>query len=308
MPTLALDQITIGGPCKITDGTNVIYFEDAVKLTPQPVWRGIPSNVAGEQDDVLTDLVWKITGRPKSVWTSAYRTALLPSALTNFSTTGTPLLGTSNAALTVTGADSTGFTFTRAALTKMPNLFFGLGKSLYNSDVEWTAFCGHGKALTATDAFYALNTTAWDQSDFPSSHQEAMATLAWGAVTGWSNVFAEDGFMLTHESKLEAIKQGSMTVDMKVTGYRGMLAFNPQQPTTTQLLTAFNLQGASGGPGIRRSANAADAVITAGSLSFTLKSAGLRTGVFNFDNKLNRHGEFALVTALTTPGTRLVMS
>lgn len=308
MPTIALDQITIGGPCKATDGTNIIYFEDAVKLTPQPVYRAIPSNVAGEQDDVLTDLTWKITGRPKAIWSSGYRSVLLPSALTNFSVTGTPLCSTTNPSLTIIGADSKGFTFTRAPLTKMPNVFFGLGKPLWNSDAEWTGMIGHGKALTDADAFYSENTTAWDQSDFPTGHQEAMATLAWGAVTGWSNVYAEDGFMLTHESKLEAVKQGGVTVDQKVIGYRGMLSFTPQQPTTTQLLTALGLQGTSRGIGTRRSVNANDAVITAGSLSFTLKSAALKEGAFNFDNKLNRHGEFALITALTTPGTRISMS
>jgi len=42
--------------------------------------------------------------------------------------------------------------------------------------------------------------------------------------------------------------------------------------------------------------------------SITLKSAGLRVGSFNFDNTLNRHGEFSLVTALTTPGTRLALA
>jgi len=304
----AYAQITIGGPCKITDGGNSFYFETGVKITPKPTWRAIPSSVAGEQDDTLVDLVYEISGRPSAVWNATYQGEFLPATLTNFTTTGVPLLGATNNAVAIIGADGNGFTFTRAVLTKMPSLFIGLGKPLFNSDAVWTAYLGNGNALTDTNAFYTLNTTAWSQSDYPTEHMETLGQLAWTA-TGWTSVFAEEGFMLTHESKLQPVKQGNITIDHKVIGYRGLLSFTPQQPTTAQLMAALGYQGTSAGIGSRRSANVNDAVVSFGSSnSITLKSAGLRVGSFNFDNTLNRHGEFSLVTALTTPGTRLALA
>ena len=304
---MILSQINVGGPCKLNDNGSVIYFEDGVKLTPQPNWRAIPSDVGGEQDDTLVDLVWKITGRPKAVWNSTYRAALLPDAFINWSTAGGLLCGASNRAVSILGSDAHGFTFTRACLTKMPDLYLGLGSPLYG-EVEYTAFVGTGKALTDTDAFYVENTTAWVQTDYPTTNQEQLCTAAWGAITGWDTVYAENGFKLTHEFKTNAVKQGNITVDQRIQSYRAMMSFSPQEPTSTQLLAAFGLQGASAGIGTRRSANVNDLVVTGTGISVTGKSMGLNKGAFQFDSKVNRHGEFGMVTALSVPGTRLVFA
>ena len=308
-------SIDVGGPCKIKDNNLYYYFENGVKITPQPIWRALPSTLGGESDDNLVDLTYKISGTPKSVWKAttpqavSYAAAFLPTALTNFTYTGVPLLGATNNVVNIISTNAKGFDFKRCVLTKMPTVYYGLGKPLWG-EVEWTGFWQNGFALNDAAAFYAENTTAWAQTDYPVDHQEQIAQLIWGAVSGWTSVFAEEGFSHTHESKLQPVKQGNVTVDMKVLGYRAMLAFKPQQPTTTQLLAALALQGAGGGIGTRRSANANDAVISLdGSTAFiTLKAMGLRTGVFEFDNKLNRHGDFTLVTAQQTPGNRIVIA
>jgi hypothetical protein len=305
-------QIDVGGPCYILDNGIKFYFDGGVKITPVPVWRALPSSVAGEEDDNLVDLTYKITGTPKSVWKAPvnYTTEFLPASLTNFTYTGLPLLGTANNVVSIVSpAASGGFTFNRATLTKMPTVYYGLGKPLWG-EAEWTGFWQNGFALNDPAAFYTLNNTVWNQADYPVTHQEQLAQLIWGAVADWSSVFAEEGFQHSHELKLNPIKQGNITVDMKLQGYRAMLKFQPQQPTTTQLMAALAYQNAGGGIGTRRSANANDAVITLDGVTpfITLKSMGLRVGEFEFDNKLNRHGEFSLVTALTAPGNRLVIA
>jgi hypothetical protein len=81
------------------------------------------------------------------------------------------------------------------------------------------------------------------------------------------------------------------------------MTFKPEGPTTAQLAGQF-----PGVIGSRLSAGAADLVVTGSGISGTLKSAMPYRGKFNFDNKLLRHDEFAFVTALTTPGTRLAFS
>lgn len=306
MPVSQLGQITIGGPCKLKDvaANAVVYFEEGVKITPTPTWRPIPSGVGGEHDDTLVDLVYKISGRPKAVWNATYRAALLPDAYLNWSTAGGLLCGLANREVDILGSDSNGFTFTRCALTKLPDLFLGLGQPLY-SEIEYTACLGTGKNLTDVDALYQLNQTPWDQSDYPATNQEAECSAAWGAVQDWNNIFAEQGFKLTHELKTNPVKQGNITVDHRIASYRAMISFTPQQPSTAELLAAFALQGANAGIGTRRSANAADFVVTGAGISVTGKSMGLNKGEFLFDHKANRHGEFAMITALSVPGARL---
>lgn len=303
MPTSDFSKITVGGPCKITDVSTVIYTEGNVTITPKPVYRDIPSSLTTKDDQILVSLTYEIDFTPKSIWNSGYRAALLPSAYTNFSTGGARMIGAANRAVTVLGSDGEQHVFTRAALSKMPNVFFGLGKSLYG-DAQYTGFLGNGKALDDADAFVVQTAgETWSQSDFPTGHQEAECTGAWGAVTGFTTMFAQEGFELQHEMEWADVKQGNILVDKRIVGYRGMMVFKPEGPTTAQLVGKF-----PGQIGSRLSASGADLVVTGSGISGTLKGCTPARMKYNFDHKALRHDEVAFVTALATPGTRLAFS
>lgn len=305
MPTSNYSAITIGGPCKLLCGAGAtpIYSEGNVTITPKPVYRDLPSSLTTKDDQVLIGLTYEIDFTPKSVWNSTFRGVLLPAALTNFTVGGAALIGASNPALVILGADGEQWTFTRAALTKMPTVFCGLGKSVYGP-AQFTSFLGSGKALTDADAFVAIATgQAWSQADFPTGHQEAEATAAWGAITGFTALFGQEGFELSHELELADVKQGNILVDKRIVGYRGMIGVKPEGPTTVQLAGQF-----PGVIGTRLSASQADLVVTASGMSMTLKSCTPNKMKYNFDHKLLRHDELAFVTALTAPAARLAFS
>jgi hypothetical protein len=308
MPAVDLSLITIGGPCKITDGSSVIYTEDAVTLEPELATRPIPSSIGGEDDEVITDLVWKVKFKPKSVWSSGFRAALLPTALFNWTYSGQRLVGNADRNVTILGADGEQFLLHRAKVTKMPDLFLGLGESLYG-ECEYTAFIQNGATPADVDAFYTQTTgEIWSQADYPTGHQETLCSAALGSVTGWTSVFAEQGFKLSHDLKLEPIKQGNITVDMKVKGYRATVSFKPQGPSTAQILTQLGAQGASAGIGTRLSARAQNLVITGTGISVTAHGVALQKAPFLFDATENRHGEITLITSLTAPGDRLTLA
>lgn len=304
MPTSNFSQITLGGPCKILDPLgNVLYSEGPVSITPKPKYRDLVSSSSSRDDQVLVDLHYEVDFTPGSIWSAAYRASLLPAAYTNFSAGGLRMIGNANAAMTVIAQDGEQWVFTRACLTKMPNVFFGLGKSLYSA-VTYTAFLGNGNNLTDPNAF-VLQTTgaAWTQADFPTGHQEAECQASWGAVAGYAAMFAQEGFELQHELDTADVKQGNITIDKRIAGYRGMIVFKPEGPTTAQLVAAF-----PGAIGTRLSTAAANLTITGAGITGTLLSCMPYRGKFNFDNKLLRHDEFAFVTALTQPGPRLQFS
>ena len=295
-------SITIGGPCKVTIGSTVFYTEGNAQLEPVFNLRDIPSSAGGEQDKIATDLHWKLSFTPKSVYSATIAGVLIPSSYTNFTVAGGRMIGAANVAVTVLGADGDQYVLTRAGVTKMPDVWFGLGKSIWGP-VEVTAYLGTGDTFAGATSYFTYTTgVSWSQSDFPTGHQEAECTLAWGSVTGWDTVFAEDGFQLTHELKTEPIKQGNVVIDQKILSYRAMLKFKPQEPTSAQLLAALPTVG------VRLSANANNAVLTGAGITFTGANMALYTGHYNFDNKLNRHGEWGLITSLTTPGTRLTFA
>lgn len=300
--------IVIGGPCKLTDVSQVIYFEGDVVLTPNPVYRDVENNQTDSEDGTLVDMTWTISGRPMAVWSAGYRASLLPAAYLNFTVGGGRIIGAANRAVQIDGSDGERYAFHRAALTKMPELFLGLGAPLYG-DVEFTAFGKTSGAFTDADFFYTHTTgQTWSQSDFPTSHQEALCTAAWGAVTGWTTVYSEDGFKIAHELGLADVKQGNVTVDKRIVSYRAGAMFKPQGPTSAQILSALQSQGASKGIGTRRSTNAADFVITGSGISATVESANLNKGSFQFSNKLSRHGEWGMINSLTAPGDRLTLA
>lgn len=304
MPISNFNQITVGGPCKITDPLgNVIYSEGNVTLTPKPKYRDIPSSLETKDDQILVDLWYEIDFTPKSIWNAAYRASLLPAAYTNFTAGGSRMVGNSNAAMTILAQDGEGWAITRGALTKMPTVYFGLGKSLYTA-AQYTAFLGNGNALTDPNAFIVPTTgNAWSQADFPTGHQEAECQASWGGVNGFGSMFAQEGFELQHELETADVKQGNITVDKRIVGYRGMMVFKPQGPTTLQLAGQF-----PGVIGSRLSAGAQNLVVAGAGISGTLLSAMPYRGKYNFDNKLMRHDEFAFVNALTAPGNRLAFS
>jgi hypothetical protein len=303
-----LSLITIGGPCKLTDVDKVIYFEGDVTLTPNPVYRAVENSLTDSEDGTLVDMTWTISGVPVAVWNSDYRAALLPATYRNFTVGGGRIIGATNRAVQIDGADGERYVFHRAALTRMPDLFLGLGSPLYSA-VEYTAFIKTAAAFTDADAFYTQSTgQTWSQADFPNAHQEALCTAAWGAVTGWTTVYSEDGFRISHELGLSDVKQGNVTVDKRITSYRAACLFRPQGPTTAQLLSALQTQGTSKGIGTRLSTNAADFVVTGSGISVTVESANLNKGAFQFSNKMNRHGEWGMINALTAPGDRLTLA
>jgi hypothetical protein len=307
MPTSNFAQITVGGPCKITDALgNVIYTEGNVTLTPKPKYRDVGSSLTTKDDQTLVGLVWEIDFIPKSIWTVGYRASLIPTTYVNFLYGGTRIIGAVQSAMTILATDGEGWAITRGALTKMPNIYHGLGKSLYSA-CQFTAFLGNGNALTDANAFMVPTTgNAWSQADFPTGNQESECTASWApaGVAGFNNMFAQEGFELQHELETADVKQGNITVDKRIVGYRGMVVFKPEGPTTLQLNGQF-----PGAIGSRLSAGAADFVISmGGGSSTTLKLAMPYRGKYNFDAKLMRHDEFAFVTALTQPGARLAFT
>ena len=49
--------IVVGGPCKITGRSSVIYFEDDVQLIPNPVYRDVQNSVTGAEDVRLVTMI-----------------------------------------------------------------------------------------------------------------------------------------------------------------------------------------------------------------------------------------------------------
>lgn len=288
----------IGGPCKIVRSAATIFTKDDVNWEIVDESVDVDTSMHGDAiDEVTVNSMIKVTGTPWGAWESL--ATLLPSAYTT-PTIGSRIMGDADVPLVVTGTDGQILTAIATGITKLPDLYLGVDKTIFGQ-MEWTGVVGDAKDMQTADSLYTITSGAYSDSTFAKTNfKQQLYTAAWGSKTGFTAFQAQEGWTLTHELKLEPIKMQSRIVDFKIIGYRLMAKCKPFGPTQAQIESQLKVQGTGADAGHLRSANAADLVITgaSGAVVATLKNAGLKGGNFVFGNKPLRNGEFAWVSTV----------
>lgn len=288
----------IGGPCKIVQSGGTIFTKDDVNWEIVDESVDVDASMHGDAiDEVTINSMIKVTGTPWGAWENL--AVLLPSAYTT-PVIGSRIMGDADVPLVVTGKDGQILTSLAAGITKMPDLYLGVDKTIFGS-MEWTGVVGNGLDMQTASSLYTITSGAYADSTFAfTNFRQQLYTGAWSGKTGFSAVQAQEGWTLTHELKLEPVKIQSRIVDFRIIGYRLMAKCKPFGPTQAEIEAQLKVQGTGADAGHRRGAAGADLVITgaSGAVVATLKNAGLKGGNFIFGNKPLRNGEFAWVSTV----------
>ena len=119
-------------------------------------------------------------------------------------------------------------------------------------------------------------------------------TGAWGAVTGFTAIEAEDEWTIEVNAKYSPLKVQGLTRAMKLDSVQFMAKVRPYGPTHTQIL------GIVGGHTAGQRLGSADLVLTGpSSKTITLKNVGLRGAGFEFGGTRLGTGEIGFVTGAT---------
>lgn len=283
-------------------GPGKIYFKsagywpvDVIAGGPEATWREASAAMFGRMDDVLNDLIFRVSFTPYALWQNL--TVLFPTYCTS-PTIETSIFGDADAPASIWGANGDLITLTAAAITKPPSLRLGPDQQLFGS-CEITGIIGTGLELSGTTPVYQVAAAQADPGGVfaQTNHLADRWTGVWGAVTGFGAIEPDDYFDVSCELNLSTHKSGGVTRDMRVAGVTWMAKCRPNGPTMAQIEAAMKVQGTGNGVGKLASAGAADLTLTSsGGKSIVLNQAAMRSAGFRIGQNEVRAGEVAWVT------------
>ena len=228
--------------------------------------------------------------------------------------TGVPQIGCRphgavNVATNVWTPDGRLYPIVRTAVMGHPSLHLGIGKPLFGG----VKILGIGDTVTPVapgTPGYLMgsisesagadpeNTSTMSMTDFT----RCSWTGAWGSVTGFTAVQAEQEWTIECEAKYSKLKLQGRTVAMQLNSVAYMAKCRPYGPTHTQILA----QVAAHVPGMRFASGVSpsvknDLVLTAdiGGKTITLKNAELKGGGFEFGGTGLTTGEIGFVCSMS---------
>lgn len=187
----------------------------------------------------------------------------------------------------------------RAAVVGHPSLHLGIGKALFG-EARIACIADSTKSLGDSSAIFNGNAITESAGSDPggtfvmSDFVRGAWTGAWGAVTGFTAIEAEDEWTIEVNAKYSPLKVQGLTRAMKLDSVQFMAKVRPYGPTHTQIL------GIVGGHTAGQRLGSADLVLTGpSSKTITLKNVGLRGAGFEFGGTRLGTGEIGFVTGAT---------
>lgn len=294
-------------PGKITFGGQTFYLRDNIKVTPEPKWEAIMSSLHGRVNYTKSDLVVKITAPVFGEYNTSKAAVMYPSAFTT-PTPGASLC--SDAALVVQAKNDDRITFHNAFVSGVPNIYLGIDKDLWASDIEFTALIKGGANSEDAAAYWTRDTNSYTDTGFAlTNFKRQRYSLAWGSIANWTSFELHEGVNLGIDIDVQYdISANHGTVNAYV-GENGLIARCSGIPLNSlaNLDTLARDQGnALGSIGTGTAGtHSADLVITGSGVSITLKNAFMEKRFENFGIKPLRMGEVGWIsTSGFTTGTR----
>lgn len=207
--------IIIQGPCQLTFGGIVFFSKGDVIAKPSVKRIDINTAEFGKIDERIVDRRIEVTFEPAGSFTNAIAAVLWPYGATAI---GASIYGASDNTLLIHGSDGKLLTIKNAALTQMPNLRFGVDKTVIGS-CKFTGLIANSTAAATAGSVWAVTSVAFPAPNTfsPSTIWTQQAVLAWGS-SPWDAVATEGGVEISFPMKLsEVAVDGLGTVDMRLT-------------------------------------------------------------------------------------------
>lgn len=283
-------QVEYGTAAEIGAGTAAKFYTegDVVVNWRQPVFERTLA-IFGHMTSRVADRFAEISFTHDGEWENDSKLKLWP----YFSTKpGTSIFGApgSERALKISPINGTPLTFHNTAVTQMPPIIFSGVKALIGA-VQFTALGIDATAWSAAASYYTLAGTG-TITDFTGYSEAAILTqpykAAWGAVTGFTDLDTEEGFVWTPQCQFQNFRLDTRgTQDMRFMRADSTLAAKLVGPTEDELIAATKQQGSGAIIGRSLVTDANDFVIKAhpaGTTFFTSKNMYLAEWSWGYGN------------------------
>ena len=241
---------------------------------------------------------------PDGRWSAAMIAALWPYLN---ATPGASMFGSADVPFIAHGADAALFTALAVAVTKMPGVLFAANKTLIGA-AGFRGILGTGAAPDDSNQYltYAASGGTFADSGFSlSAIKTQLYTAAWGAVSGFTTLYGEEGFSLDFNmGSKEMFVAGFGTIDSRVQTVEAVLKCKPMGPTGAQVLAALKFAGSGNALGSSRQAGSAQLTLTGadGIVYLTMPKATMVEAGYRFGDDVLRNGEIGFAATINVSG------
>lgn len=265
------------GPCIVERDGLFIYFEGGVECRFTRETADKRTSMVGTYGKVMTSESWTITGRPSGEHEDAAK--YLPY---NSASVGSKIFPDADVALVIHTADKK-FTWTKSAMTKMPDLVFAVNESLWG-DLEFTCLGKGNTENTAAASWFATASVAFADTNFDETLDKRHQYL-WSYGAGFVSKQHEDGIRVSWTLGLRPFSPNNIGLNnMVVEDVTARATLRPFQLDEAGIESLALLQDTGAlvvGEALDK--NADDLVVAGGNVTFTLKSCGVPEGGFRYD-------------------------
>jgi hypothetical protein len=222
---------------------------------------------------------------------------LFPSYFLNH-THGARIFGTSDETFVLLARNGDKLTIHNARITGLSNLKLAANQEIFSASVRFTGLIKNNTAPTNAAAFYTIQTAqAYAEGDFPRATHKALAwTGAWGARTGFTSIYTQEGWDLSWEvGVVDDLVDGIGPVDQFSSGCWVTVSCIPVGPTLAQIEANQNFQDGNADVGADV-ADTDDLVLTDGTSTITLYNAAMVGQEYVFAPFRKRMGALAFET------------
>ncbi len=303
------EKTIYAGPAKVYINSIALQPEGengSVNLALNESTASIGASMFGRVGEQVTDQIVDLGVTPFDNWGNL-RT-LFPAFLgvTVGASTGALVIGTrphgaTNSATKVWSPDGRLYNIVRSALIGHPSLHLGIGKALFGA----ARIVGVGDGVTpvamGSSGFLIAGNAITESAAADPGGNFAMSdfvrgawTGAWGSVTGFTDIEAEDEWTIEPAISYSALTVQGRTRGFKLDSVAFMAKCRPFGPTHTQIL------GAIGAHTHGQRLGQYDLVLTGpSSKTITLKNAEIKGGGFEFGGTRLGTGEIGFVNEMT---------
>ncbi len=310
---MSVDRTTlIGGPAKATwNGITMMTKSDIIPRLA-PTLKAVETSFYGKVDKAVTNRVIKI---PILLWGAYQDTSVLfPSSVLN-PVIGTRIFGASDLPLVIQAKNGDQVTFHNAQITKLADLFLGVGNSIFAAACEFTAIIKNNTNPETANAYFTVATgTTYSEATTnfsKANYKQQRYSAAWTGVTGLTSFQAKEGWNINWNMELDPFDvDASGTVDMTLMDFSAQAKCIPVGPAMADIEAKSAMQGSALGSLL--SAGAANLAITGSGVSVTLNNAVITENGWAFGVKPLRIGEVVWETTvgftLGVPGARAAVA
>ena len=292
----------IAGPGRIVFNGQTLFFQG--DLLAKPKLSTFDVKTAGRRTQKRQeDVMYEISGVPNGVFAPV---AALIEPYASMAV-GTDIFGSPDVPLVIQSVDGEVFTYSAAALTKLPDLNLSAGKPLWGS-LTFTGLGSDDTAPTAANRLLAISAAAYPTPDGydPNAILTQSYLFSWGSVAPWVNLETEAGWTVAFNLQTSPKKtDGAGTIGMRFVDLGITAKAKPLGVQSTDVLAALKIQGTGAGRGTSMASKGQTLAITGTGVYLSLNAAAITDAGDTFSADKNRVDEITWTPSETLTNSTL---